>query len=60
MEAVFAFIIKNVRYPDLEQENGVQGKVHVTFMVDKEGTLRDACVVVCPADQVLFKKRYAW
>ncbi|MBK6884689.1 MAG: hypothetical protein IPH05_17490 [Flavobacteriales bacterium] len=36
MEAVFAFIIKNVRYPDLEQENGVQGKVHVTFMVDKE------------------------
>lgn len=35
----FAFIAKNVRYPKLCQEFGVQGRVIVRFVVEKDGSI---------------------
>ncbi len=32
-----AFIAKNIRFPALAAENGIQGKVYLTFVVDKFG-----------------------
>jgi TonB family protein len=34
-------ISRNVKYPVLSQENGVQGKVYVTFVVAKDGSVVD-------------------
>lgn len=32
-------INKNFRYPEIAQEMGVQGRVHVVFIIDKDGTI---------------------
>ena len=38
--ALFAYIAKNIRYPETE----VQGKVYVSFVIDRKGKVRDAIV----------------
>lgn len=38
-EAMMLFIRKNVKYPPLAKENGVQGRAVVSFIVEKDGTL---------------------
>jgi TonB family protein len=35
------FISKNMKYPAIARENGVQGTVVITFVVEKDGTLAD-------------------
>jgi periplasmic protein TonB len=40
-----AWIAKNIEYPVIAQENGIQGKVYVTFVVDKDGGISDAKVI---------------
>ncbi|MDG1723065.1 MAG: energy transducer TonB [Flavobacteriaceae bacterium] len=32
-------VIKNFRYPEIAQEMGIQGRVFVTFIIDKDGTI---------------------
>ncbi len=36
-----AFLSKNVKYPSIARENGIEGTVYVGFIVDKDGTLTD-------------------
>jgi TonB family protein len=33
------FIANNIVYPDVAQKEGIQGKVYVTFVVDREGNV---------------------
>lgn len=40
--ALRTFISNNVRYPKVAQENGIQGKVYVTFVVDSDGSITNA------------------
>ncbi len=40
--ALRAYIAKSINYPVIAQENGIQGKVYVTFVVDKDGGISDA------------------
>ena len=40
-EAMFKYLIENIRYPKVAQEYGVQGKVMVSFVVEKDGTLTE-------------------
>lgn len=40
-----AWIAKAIEYPVIAQENGIQGKVYVTFVVDKDGSISEAKVV---------------
>lgn len=42
--ALRAFIAKSINYPVIAQENGIQGKVYVTFVVDKDGGISEAKV----------------
>ena len=35
---------KNIQYPVVEKENGIQGKVFITFVVDKDGAVTEAAV----------------
>lgn len=39
------YIGKNLRYPTISQENGVQGKVYIRFVVSKTGVVQDAQVM---------------
>ncbi len=36
------FIYKNIKYPAIARENGVEGTVVVTFVVEKDGSISDA------------------
>ena len=35
----FHFLIANLRYPQKEKENGVQGRVYISFIVEPNGTI---------------------
>ncbi|MES2268464.1 MAG: TonB family protein [Bacteroidota bacterium] len=41
----FNFIAQNVKYPEMGRENNVQGKVILTFIIEKDGTITDIKVV---------------
>ena len=40
-----AFLSKNIKYPQISQENGVQGRVIVQFVVNADGSITDPTVV---------------
>lgn len=39
------WISKNVKYPILAQENGIQGKVFIQFVIEKDGSITDVKVM---------------
>jgi protein TonB len=39
------FIYKNIKYPAIARENGVEGTVVVQFVVEKDGSIANAKVV---------------
>lgn len=43
--ALMKYLSENVRYPVVAQENGVQGRVVVSFVVEKDGHITDVKVV---------------
>ncbi|WP_321373773.1 energy transducer TonB [uncultured Draconibacterium sp.] len=43
--ALYQFISSHVRYPVIAQENGIQGKVYVKFVVDEMGDVSNAEVL---------------
>lgn len=40
-EALNAYLSKNIKYPPIARENGIEGKVILSFVVDKNGGIRD-------------------
>lgn len=42
--ALFDFMAKNIKYPKVAEENGIQGRVILTFIVKKDGSLSDVRV----------------
>jgi len=40
--ALRKFIATAIKYPSIAQENGIQGKVFVNFVVDKDGSISNA------------------
>jgi TonB family protein len=36
---LFKFLRDNIKYPVLARENGIQGRVYITFIVEKDGTI---------------------
>ena len=45
LDAMFRSLIENVRYPKVAHDYGVQGKVMVSFVVEKDGTLTEVKAV---------------
>lgn len=43
--ALMQYINKSIKYPVIAQENGIQGRVVVTFVINKDGKVVDAQVV---------------
>ncbi len=42
---VQAWIAKNVKYPRMAEENGIQGKVYIQFVIEKDGSITDVKVL---------------
>ena len=47
-EACYAWLAKQIRYPAIAQEQGIQGRVFVQFVVNTDGTLDDVVVLRSP------------
>lgn len=43
--ALFEYLAQNINYPVVAEENGVQGRVILTFVVERDGTITDVTVV---------------
>jgi protein TonB len=44
-EKLFAFLRSNIVYPPVARENGVQGRVAVNFIVDRNGKISEARIL---------------
>lgn len=44
-QKMLEYIYKNVKYPAIARENGIQGRVVLQFVVERDGTITDAQVV---------------
>ncbi len=44
-EALFKYLQKTMKYPQIAKENGIQGTVFVNFVVGKDGKIRDAKIL---------------
>jgi protein TonB len=42
--ALMSYLSKNIKYPVVAEENGIQGRVIVTFVVEKDGSITDVRV----------------
>ena len=50
--ALNAFIKKNLKYPAFAAENGIQGRVTLSFTVEKDGSIANIEVMRSPADEL--------
>ena len=44
-EAVYKYLRDNIRYPVIAMESGIQGRVYLTFVVEKNGSITDVKVM---------------
>ncbi len=44
-QALLNYLANNVKYPVIAQENGIQGRVYVSFVVDESGNIFDVNIV---------------
>ena len=50
LKAMATYLGKNVKYPTVDRENNVQGKVFVSFVVEPDGKLTDVQAVRGPSE----------
>lgn len=55
-EALFKYLTDNVIYPAIAKENGIQGRVVCTFVVEKDGRITNVEVVRSGGDPSLDKE----
>lgn len=44
-EARMKFMVENLKYPEIAKKSGIQGRVFVTFVVEKDGTVTDVRIL---------------
>jgi TonB family protein len=44
-QKLFEYLMENTHYPEIAEKNGVQGRVVVTFIVEKDGSITEAKIV---------------
>ncbi len=45
MDALYKYLGQNIKYPQLARDNGITGKVYVTFVVEKDGSIANPKVL---------------
>jgi periplasmic protein TonB len=43
--ALYTFLAENIKYPQMAKESGIQGRVFVTFVVERDGSVTDVRVL---------------
>lgn len=43
--ALQRFIAKNIKYPKVAQQNGIEGRVYITFVVNQDGIVKNTKVI---------------
>ncbi|MFB6340534.1 energy transducer TonB [Saccharicrinis sp. FJH62] len=43
--ALFDYLVKNLRYPQIAMDNSIEGKVYIRFVVDENGYITDPQIV---------------
>jgi len=46
--AFLQYLSKNIKYPQVEKENMIQGKVYVRFFIEKDGSVSNVTVLKSP------------
>lgn len=49
---VYAWLGKNIRYPEICREQGIQGRVNVQFVINRDGSIVDVKVVRTPDEEL--------
>jgi len=44
-QKLMEYLQKNIKYPMIAKENGIQGRIYVTFVVDKDGKIKDSKIL---------------
>jgi protein TonB len=44
-EALYKYLSENIKYPVMAKNNKVEGRVYITFVIEKDGTVSDAKVL---------------
>lgn len=55
-KALFQFLTDNVKYPEVAKQNGIEGRVIVQFVVDRDGTISKVKVLKSGGDPSLDKE----
>lgn len=45
VDSMFAYIHKNLKYPELAKEKGIQGRVFVQFVIEKDGSISNVKIL---------------
>ncbi|MBP3762350.1 MAG: energy transducer TonB [Bacteroidales bacterium] len=45
MEALYKYLAQNIKYPQLARDNGITGRVYVTFVVERDGSIANPKVL---------------
>ncbi len=45
LEKLFEYLGNNIKYPKRDKNAGIQGKVYITFVVDKKGRIKDVKIL---------------
>ncbi len=51
-DSLMAFIKKNLKYPAFAKENGIQGRVTLSFVVEKDGSISNIEILRSPAEEL--------
>ena len=44
-EKLYAFISKNFKYPEVDRLNNTQGKIYISFVINKKGKVEDIIIL---------------
>ena len=45
VRTLYKYLAENIKYPQMAKESGIQGRVFVTFVVEKDGRVTDVRVL---------------
>ena len=45
LDSMYAYIHKNLKYPELAKEKGIEGRVFVNFIIEKDGSISNVKIL---------------
>jgi protein TonB len=45
LDSMYAYIVKNLKYPELAKEKGIEGRVFISFIIEKDGSISNVKIL---------------